>query len=76
MVSNKHQKAYRFAVYGRAASGKTCILAALAMKCVAHPSEYTSTWILEPVGMAKPKGAPETWDVGPGICFSSGENVA
>ncbi|MBU0479907.1 MAG: hypothetical protein KKG47_02275 [Proteobacteria bacterium] len=62
MVS-KHQKAYRFAVYGRAASGKTCILAALAMKCVAHPSEYTSTWILEPVGMAKPDGAPETWDI-------------
>ncbi|MCK4838835.1 MAG: hypothetical protein KAS94_08520 [Desulfobulbaceae bacterium] len=61
---NKYQKAYRFAVYGRAASGKTCILAALAMKCIAHPSKFTCTWILEPVGMPKPQGAPETWDVG------------
>lgn len=61
---NKYHKVYRFAVYGRAASGKTCILAALAMKCVAHPSEYTSTWILEPAGMPKPAGDPETWDVG------------
>jgi hypothetical protein len=56
-------KTYRFAVYGRAASGKTCILAALAMKCIAHPSKYTSTWILEPVGIERPKGEPETWDV-------------
>lgn len=61
---NKAQKAYRFAVYGRAASGKTCILAALAMKCVAHPSQFTSTWILEPAGLAKPQGEPETWDAG------------
>jgi hypothetical protein len=58
------QKAYRFAVYGRAASGKTCILAALAMKCVAHPSKFTSTWILEPAGLPKPPGEPETWDIG------------
>lgn len=63
MVS-KYQKAYRFAVYGRAASGKTCILAALAMKCVAHPSKFTSTWVLEPAGIPKPQGEPETWDVG------------
>lgn len=61
---NKSQKAYRFAVYGRAASGKTCILAALAMKCVAHPSKFTSTWVLEPAGLPKPQGEPETWDVG------------
>jgi len=59
----KSQKIYRFAVYGRAASGKTCILAALAMKCVAHPSKFTSTWILEPAGMPRPAGEPETWDV-------------
>jgi len=62
-VSNKYQKAYRFAVYGRAASGKTCILAALAMKCIAHPSKYTSTWILEPANIPKPQGDPETWDI-------------
>lgn len=61
---SKAQKPYRFAVYGRTASGKTCILAALAMKCVANPSSYTSTWILEPAGLAKPAGEPETWDVG------------
>ncbi|MEN8136376.1 MAG: hypothetical protein ABFS18_12715 [Thermodesulfobacteriota bacterium] len=59
----KDQKSYRFAVYGRAASGKTCILAALAMKCVAHSSKFTSTWILESDDMPKPQGAPETWDV-------------
>lgn len=56
-------KTYRFAVYGRAASGKTCILAALAMKCIAHPSKYTSTWILEPIGIERPKGEPETWSL-------------
>jgi hypothetical protein len=60
---NKDRKIYRLAVYGRAASGKTCILAALAMKCVAHPSKFTSTWILEPAGMPRPEGAPETWDL-------------
>ncbi len=59
----KDRKTYRFAVYGRAASGKTCILAALAMKCVAHSSKFTSTWILEPVDTPRPQGAPETWDV-------------
>lgn len=63
LYSRKRQKTYRFAVYGRAASGKTCILAALAMKCIAHPSRLTSTWILEPAGIERPKGEPETWDI-------------
>lgn len=73
MVS-KPRKVYRFAVYGRAASGKTCILAALAMKCVAHPSKFTSTWILEPAGLPKPQGEPETWDIGePASAFYLGK---
>ncbi|MBU0484326.1 MAG: hypothetical protein KKB30_07415 [Proteobacteria bacterium] len=59
---NKSKKIYRFAVYGRASSGKTCILAALAMKCIANPRKLTSTWILDPSYIKKPVGDPEDWD--------------
>ena len=38
------QKIYRLAVYGGTASGKTCILAALAMNRTRHPKGYTGEW--------------------------------
>lgn len=60
--SSKTGKIYRFALYGRAASGKTCILAALAMNRSAHPENYTCDWIEAPSHLKKPKGDPSTWD--------------
>ncbi len=53
--NSAQKKIYRFALYGRAASGKTCILAALAMKRTAHPSGYTCTWIPVPEPSGKNK---------------------
>lgn len=50
MTKNARQsgKVYRFALYGRTASGKTCILTALAMNRVAHPENFTCDWIEQP----------------------------
>ncbi len=48
-------KIYKFALYGRAASGKTCILAALAMKRTAHQQGYTCTWLPAPEASGKNK---------------------
>lgn len=41
-------KIYRFSLYGRKNSGKTCILAALAMERRAHPDGLSCTWIEPP----------------------------
>jgi len=41
----KPKKVYRLALYGRRNSGKTCILAALAMERVAHPDGLACTWL-------------------------------
>ncbi|HEW98408.1 MAG: hypothetical protein DRR16_12555 [Candidatus Parabeggiatoa sp. nov. 3] len=43
-MDKKPTKVYRFALYGLSASGKTCLLAALAMPRYSHPLKYTSTW--------------------------------
>ncbi len=43
-MEKKPTKVYRFALYGLSASGKTCLLAALAMPRYSHPLKYTSTW--------------------------------
>jgi GTPase SAR1 family protein len=43
-MDKKPTKVYRFALYGLSASGKTCLLAALAMPRYPHPLNYTSTW--------------------------------
>ena len=43
-MDKKQIKVYRFALYGLSASGKTCLLAALAMPRYSHPLNYTSTW--------------------------------
>ena len=42
------QKIYRFALYGRRNSGKTCILASLAMARIAHPDGLSCTLIDPP----------------------------
>jgi len=42
--NNKFQKVYRFALYGLSASGKTSLLAALAMPRYPHPLGYTCIW--------------------------------
>ena len=50
---------YRMALYGRANSGKTCILAALAMSRT--PSARQSSCHRVPVEEARPEGDPATW---------------
>jgi hypothetical protein len=53
------ERTYRFAFYGRAASGKTSLLAALAMPRAPHPWEWGCTWL---PGVFPPAGNPEDWD--------------
>jgi hypothetical protein len=48
------KKVYRFALYGRRNSGKTCILASLAMERVAHPDGLSCTWLDTPYKGASP----------------------
>ena len=55
-------KVYRFALYGGAAAGKTCILAALAMPRLVHPRGYTCVWMPQLVGLPRPPGEPATWN--------------
>jgi hypothetical protein len=43
--SKQPKKVYRLAVYGLSASGKTCVLAALAMSRDPHPLQYSCTQI-------------------------------
>ncbi len=51
----------RIALIGRSGSGKTCILAALAMAREAHPDGLSATWIEFPPWIARPAGKWETW---------------
>ena len=50
------RKVYRLALYGGRSSGKTCILAALAMPRVAHPDGLSCTWLDAPYKGANPSG--------------------
>ncbi|MHB1035013.1 MAG: hypothetical protein ACYC35_15235 [Pirellulales bacterium] len=52
-------KVYQFALFGRPASGKTCLLAALAMPRIPHPQGYTCVRL--PVEVARPTGNPADW---------------
>ncbi len=52
--SKKPKKVYRLAVYGLSASGKTCVLAALAMPRHSHPLGHTCTW--RPIEVPVTKG--------------------
>ena len=45
----------KFAICGRRGSGKSCILAALAMPRIAHIEQFTCTWIPELPGVPRPK---------------------
>ena len=53
---------YRFALYGRSGSGKTCVLAKMALAAVGHPGGLTCERL--PVVVPKPNGDPSSW--GPG----------
>ncbi len=44
-MNKKPTKVYRFALYGLSASGKTCLLAALAMPRYPHALGYNCTWL-------------------------------
>src|SRR5262245_7455769 len=44
---------YRFALYGRAGSGKTCILAALSLPHTVHPDGLTCDWVPDPPDTAQ-----------------------
>jgi hypothetical protein len=58
-MDKKPTKVYRFALYGLSASGKTCLLAALAMPRHPHALGYTSTW--RPIDVsASEKGKQDT----------------
>ncbi len=64
---------YRFALYGRAASGKTCILAALAMQRRANVRGFTCTPVINPPGIKRPAGDPATWNTEkPGAAYYLG----
>ncbi len=52
--SKQPKKVYRLAVYGLSASGKTCVLAALAMPRDPHPLGHTCTW--RPIEVPVTKG--------------------
>lgn len=43
-IDKKPQKIYRLGLYGLSGSGKTCMLAALAMPHYPHPSGHTCVW--------------------------------
>ena len=43
--TSKSKKVYRFALYGRRSSGKTCLLAALAMPRRSHPQGLSCLWM-------------------------------
>ncbi len=69
------QKIYRFALYGRRNSGKTCILAAMAMDRIANPEGLTCTWIEKPVGMSRPVGDTSDWNTDdPDAAFFHGKD--
>jgi hypothetical protein len=55
-------KVYRFALYGRPSSGKTCYLAALAMDHGAHPDGLTCEWVKKTREYPRPAGEWTTWD--------------
>ncbi|MEO6811697.1 MAG: hypothetical protein ABI353_21520, partial [Isosphaeraceae bacterium] len=54
-------RVYRLALYGVKASGKTCILAALAMPRHTHPGRLTCSWIEETPEHPLPAGNSADW---------------
>jgi hypothetical protein len=69
------RKVYRIGLYGRRNSGKTCILAALAMPREKNPEGLTCDWLGMPPGMARPAGDPRTWSTGdPPTAFALGQD--
>jgi hypothetical protein len=56
------QHSYRLAIYGRPNSGKTCILAALAMMREPHPDGFSCVWICDDTTVPRPDGDPSTWN--------------
>lgn len=56
-----NQKIYRFAMFGRTASGKTCILAALSMSRYPNIHKYTCTRV--PLETQAPVGDSSSWSI-------------
>lgn len=50
---------YRFALYGRSGSGKTCVLAEMALGAIGHSGGLTCERL--PVTVPKPDGDPSSW---------------
>ncbi|HRE98933.1 MAG TPA: hypothetical protein PLI18_00345 [Pirellulaceae bacterium] len=50
-------------LYGRPASGKTCLLAALAMPREPHPDGHSCIWVCDSQTISPPSGSRESWDV-------------
>jgi hypothetical protein len=59
-VPKKH--VYQIVTYGRPSSGKTCLLAALAMPRGAHPEGFDAIWVHDETTIPKPPGDPTSWD--------------
>ncbi|MDB5385320.1 MAG: hypothetical protein JWM11_966 [Planctomycetaceae bacterium] len=57
---NRH--VYKIVTYGRPSSGKTCMLAAMAMARDAHPLGYAATWVHDETTIPKPPGDQNSWD--------------
>ncbi len=61
-VTHESQRVFRLALYGVRASGKTCILSALALPQMAHPDGLTRDWIADVPGNPRPQGDPKDWN--------------
>ncbi len=59
MSNKKFKKTYRLALYGLSGSGKTCLLAALAMQRNPHPLSHSCTWHPAEISKFRKETSPE-----------------
>lgn len=62
MSKQKSKHIYQVVTYGRPSSGKTCLLAALAMPRGVHPEGYDAIWVRDETTIPKPAGDRNSWN--------------
>jgi len=60
-MKRRSKHTYRFVLYGRVNSGKTCLLAALAMAREPHPAGFACDWRATPTDVPRPPGDEQVW---------------